>query len=80
MEVVIPGGVNRESASITTSWPLWRAVFGFAPYNKSAIRTNLGEGGREKRVIHTDLVRMVFQYSKILEVEMKMQSLLAENF
>lgn len=53
MEVVIPGGVNRESASITTSWPLWRAVFGFTPYNKSAIRTNLGEGGtREESDSH----------------------------
>ena len=48
--------------------------------NKPAIRTDLEEGGREKRVVHTDLVRMVFQYSKILEVERKMQSLFAEFF
>jgi len=77
---VIPAGVNNERASITRSWPLWRAVVGFTPYDKSVIRTDLEEGGRGKRVIHTDFVRMVFQYSKVLEVERKMQSLWAEFF
>ena len=78
----MPAGMNNERASITTSWPLWRAVVGFEPchHHESAIRTGLKKGGREKRVIHTDFVRMVFQYSKFFEVERKMQSLLAENF
>lgn len=82
MEVVIPAGVNNERASMTTNWPLWRAVVGFAPYHhhESAIRTGLEEGEREKRVIHTDFVRMVFQYSMFFEVERKMQSLLVEIF
>ena len=82
MEVVIPVGVNNERASMTMSWPLWRAVAGFAPYHhhESAIRTGLEEGQGDKRVIHTDLVRIVFQYSKVFEVERKMQSLLAEIF
>jgi hypothetical protein len=77
---VVPAGVNNERASITTSWPLLRAVVGFAPYDKSVIRTVLQEGGRGKRVTHTDFVRIVFQYSKFLEVERKMQSLWMEFF
>ena len=46
----------------------------------SAIRTGLEEGEGDKRVIHTDFVRIVVQYSKFFEVERKMQSLLAEIF
>jgi hypothetical protein len=81
VEVAIPAGVNNERASMTTSCPLWRAVVGFAPYEKSGISSSaLEKGGRDRRVTHTDFVRMVFQYSKFLEVERKIQSLWAEFF
>ena len=58
MDAVTPAGVNNERASITTSWPVWRAVAGFAPCDKLGVRQSKVE---ERSVAHTDFVRMVFQ-------------------